>query len=175
MVDLLYQQYFFYSFCGFNGVLYIEVLRHKYSHLVNVALMWKDKAKHPLKQRLSCGGTCTHTHTHTHSGVTGHHIFRISLQAGIPGQQRRDNVSALLVKSLFYPVSGPQSVKGVCLWHTRKHMPHMHNRRTRTDRFLQASKTAKAKKIQVTKALPTVMAAGIDKSYALVLAMHFEF
>lgn len=95
--------------------------------------MQEDKAKHP-HLLLSWAGTQAHIHTLTHKHthvdtlyvVTGRHIFGVSLQTGIPGQQRRDNVSALLVNSLFYPVSGPQSMNGVCFWHTHKHMPHMH-------------------------------------------------
>lgn len=97
----------------------------------------------------------THIHIDTLCGVTGRHIFGVSQQGGIPGQQRRDNVSALLVNSLFYPVSGPQSVKGVCLWHT--HTPHMHIMHTHTHHLhrplclSQPVRRQRLKKPQVTK------------------------
>lgn len=129
--------------------------------------MQEDKAKHP-HSLLSWVSTHTRTHIHidTLGGVTGRHILGVSQQAGIPGQQRRDNVIALLVNLLFYPVSGPQSVKGVCLWLI--HTPHMHTVHTHAPfhRPLCLSQPVRRQRLKTThkwQKMPIDTAASVDK------------
>lgn len=56
-----------------------------------------------------------HIHIRALCSVTGSHIVGVFQWTGIPRQHGRDKVRVPLVSSLYYPVSGPQSMKGVCL------------------------------------------------------------
>lgn len=140
-----------------------------------------DKAKHPHSLLLFGELAQAHTNTRTHIDalfcVTGCHIFGVSQRAGIPGQQGRDNVNALLVNLLFYPVSGPQSVKGVCLWHMHTMHAHTHSHtHTYFHRPLCLPQPVRLQRLKTNKwhKIPIELAASADKSYVLVWT-HLSF